>query len=220
MRGPWGHSFGPVDLDIAEGGVTVIAAPPSRGRDALMLAVRGRMRTTGGTIRIFGSTDPRGAFSQASACLIDKIDRIKQSVGVRDLITEKLRWNAPWYRLIRPATQEDLVRVCRPTFGDEIELPPLHEHVDRLAGLQLVMLRIALANHPRRPLLVIGGIEALGGDHDRRIVYERLVELGREQTIVVADADGARGIDGIRQVIEFPYLTTGGKPPAKGPVLR
>lgn len=209
-----------MDLDITEGGVTVIAAPPSRGRDALMVALRGRMHATGGTIQVFGSDDLRPALHQASVCLIDQIDRIKQSVSVRDLITEKLRWSAPWYRIVRGATDDDLARLCRPTFGDRIELPPLHEHVDRLAALQLAMLQIALANHPAKRLLVIGGMEALGGDADRRTGYERLVELGRDQTIVVADSDGGRGIEGIEQVIELPYLTTGGKPPSTGPELR
>lgn len=220
LKGPWGHSFGPSDFEITRGGVTVIAAPRSRGRDALMLSICGRMHTTAGTIEIFGSSDMKKAFRQSSVCLIDQIDEIEQSISVRDLVTENRRWTSSWYKLIRPANHEDLVAVCGPTFGENIELPPLKEYADRLPELQLTMTRIALANHPARPLLVVGGIDDMGNDEERHTIYRQLAELGANQTIVVADENARREIPGTKAIIELPHLTTGGNASGTGPELR
>lgn len=220
LKGPWGHSFGPSDFDITRGGVTVIAAPRSRGRDALMLAICGRMHTTGGTLEIFGSTDMRAAFKRSSVCLIDQIDEIEQSISVRDLVTEKRRWTSPWYKLIRIANHEDLINVCGPTFGENIALPPLKEYADRLPELQLIMMRIALANMPPPPLLIVGGLDDMGNDDERHVIYEQLAVLGEDQTIIVADENARREIPGIKTILELPHLTTGGNHPKTGLELR
>ncbi len=45
MHGPWGPVYGPVDLDIDEGGVTVLVAPAGTGRTALLMTLAGRMKT-------------------------------------------------------------------------------------------------------------------------------------------------------------------------------
>lgn len=216
VHGPWGHSYGPVDLDIAVGGVTVLAAPTSRGRSALMLTLCGRMRPHKGSISIMGFNDkPRKAFRHSAIALLDEVDEIEQSVRVRDLITETRRWNSSWYKLIRRANSGDLDRMCGPLFGD-LPLPPLHEFVDRLPELQIVMLRLAIANAMRPPLLVIGGIDDMSSDNDRAFVYERLARLGERQTVVVADENARSPIPGCREIIPLPYLTTGGVAPASG----
>ncbi len=216
VHGPWGHSYGPVDLDIAAGGVTVIGAPVSRGRTALMLTLCGRLRPQRGALSILGFDDrPRRALRHTMAALIDEVDGIEQSVRVRDLITEKRRWNSSWYKLIRPATGQDLMDMCAPVFGD-CPLPPRGEFVDRLPELQMTLLRLAIANSPRRPLLVVGGVDGMGNDDERAFVFERLAELGREQTVIVADENARAPVPGVREVIELPHLTTGGAPPMQG----
>src|SRR5699024_4027222 len=199
VHGPWGHSYGPVDFDIAAGGVTVVAAPTSRGRNALMLTLCGRMRPHRGSLSILGFDDrPRKALRHAAVALIDEVDGIEQSVRVRDLITEKRRWNSSWYKLIRPATGQDLTDMCGPVFGDH-PLPPRGEFVDRLPELQMALLRLAIANTPRRPLLVVGGVDYMSNDDERAFVFERLAELGREQTVIVADEDARAPVPGVRE---------------------
>ena len=111
---------------------------------------------------------------------------------MRDLITEQLRWDANWYRLIRRADEEALAKVCGPVFG-ELPLPPLTEYVEELTELDGLLLRIALANTARPPLLVVGGIEQVTRDTSRDMLVGRLVELGSRQTVITASVNGVSG---------------------------
>lgn len=189
MRGPWGPVYGPVDLDIPKGGVTVLVCPPGSGRTALLMTLAGRMRPASGSLSVFGRTRVQDIFAHAALAGVDELDTVAESVTVRDLITEQLRWDADWYKLIRRAREDDLTRVCGPVFGG-LPLPPLTEYVDELTELDGLLLRIALANTGRPPLLVIGSLEQVASDRDRDLLVARLIELGREQTVVTADVNG------------------------------
>ncbi len=47
MHATWGTVYGPTDVKIREGGVTVIDGVGGRGRASLMLTLAGRMRLFG-----------------------------------------------------------------------------------------------------------------------------------------------------------------------------
>ncbi|MDY6997456.1 MAG: hypothetical protein SW019_12705 [Actinomycetota bacterium] len=192
MRGPWGPVYGPLDLDVDAGGVTVLVCPPGSGRTALLMTLAGRMRPAAGDLTVFGRTRAREIFAHCALAGIDELDTVAESVTVRDLITEQLRWDANWYRLIRRADDADLARVCGPVFG-ELPLPPLTEYVDELSELDGLLLRIALANTARPPLLVVGNLEQVSSDRHRALLVARLVELGEQQTVVTASVNGVTG---------------------------
>lgn len=198
MRGPWGPVYGPVDLEVEAGGVTVLVCPAGSGRTALSMTLAGRMRPKSGTLSVFGRTRARDIFAAAALAGIDELDTVYESVTVCDLITEQLRWDARWYRLIRRADEADLARVCGPVFG-ELPLPPLSEYVEELTELDGLLLRIALANTARPPLLVVGNLEQVTSDHNRDLLVGRLVDLGREQTVLTASVNGVTGHP-VRQV--------------------
>jgi hypothetical protein len=82
--------------------------------------------------------------------------------------------------------------VCAPVFG-ELPLPPLSEYVEELTELDRLLLRIALANISRPPLLVIGSLDYVTSDHNRDLLIERLIDLGRTQTVVTATVNGVTG---------------------------
>jgi predicted ABC-type transport system involved in lysophospholipase L1 biosynthesis ATPase subunit len=189
VSGPWGPVYGPVDLDIDEGGVTVLVCPAGTGRTALLMTLAGRMRPQRGTLSVFGRTDPRRIFDVAAIAGIDELDQVAESVTVRDALTEQLRWNAPWYRFVRRAGATDLHAVCTPVFGD-LPLPPLTEYVEELTELDRLLLRIALANTARPPLLVVGNLDYVTSDRNRELLLQRLIELGRTQTVVTATVNG------------------------------
>ena len=107
---------------------------------------------------------------------------------VRDLVTEELRWSAPWYRLVRRADEADLARVCNPVFGD-LPLPPMDRFVEELGELDATLLRVALANVPVPRLLVVGSLDAVPEDGDRADLLARLVELGTGQTVVTTSVN-------------------------------
>lgn len=192
MRGPWGPVYGPVDLEIPDGGVTVLVCPAGTPRDALLMTIAGRMKAMSGQLAVLGATRAKRIFPMCALAGINELDTVSESVTVRDLITEQLRWDASWYRFIGQAKQDDLVRVCAPVFGD-LPLPPLMEYFELLSELDQLLLRIALANTRRPPLLVVGNLDVVTSDTNRDTLIERLIDLGRAQTVVTATVNGVVG---------------------------
>lgn len=203
----WGHIYGPVDVTVRRGGVTVLVGQGGRGRTALLLTLAGRMKPTDGSLFAFG--ERRGAqhlFENATIAFVGEVDGIEQTIRVSDIVTEQIRWSAPWYRWVAPATDEDLERICRPVFGD-LTLPSMDAMVEELPELTAALFRIAVANVRKPPLLVVGGIDNLTGISASRHLLDRLIALGREQTVITADVNGVTLRDGIREAIEVPNLT-------------
>jgi ABC-type branched-subunit amino acid transport system ATPase component len=195
MKGPWGPVYGPIDLDIDAGGVTVLRCPAGSGRTALLMTLSGRMRPMSGDLTVMGRTRTTHIFANAALAGVDELDTVAESVTVADLITEQLRWDAAWHRLIPRADQADLARVCGPVFG-ELPLPPLTEYVEELTELDGLLLRIALANTARPELLVVGNLDQVASDDSRAMLLGRLIELGREQTVITASVNAVAGYVG------------------------
>ncbi|MBI3214949.1 MAG: hypothetical protein HYZ38_14060 [Mycobacterium sp.] len=189
MRGPWGPVYGPVDLEIPAGGLTVLVCPAGSGRTALLMTLAGRMRQQSGQLTVFGRTVTRDIFGVAGLANIDELDTVAESVTVRDLITEQRRWDAPWHRMVRRADEADLAALCGPVFGD-LPLPPLTEFFDELTELDQLLMRIALANTRRPPLLVVGNLDFVTSDAHRELAVQRLIDLGGQQTVVTTTVNG------------------------------
>ena len=202
----WGHIYGPVDVTVRRGGVTLLVGQGGRGRTALLLTLAGRMKPTDGSLFAFGQR--RGAqhlFANAAIAFVSEVDGIEQTIRVSDIVTEQVRWAAPWYKWVPPATQDDLERICRPTFGD-FTLPHMDAMVEELPELTAALFRIAVANIRKPPLLVVGGVDNLTSTRASRHLLDRLIALGADQTVVTADVNGVAP-EGIRDVIEVPNLT-------------
>jgi ABC-type cobalamin/Fe3+-siderophores transport system ATPase subunit len=192
MRGPWGPVYGPVDLEIPVGGVNVLVCPAGSGRTALLLTIAGRMEAMAGHLSVFEATRADDIFAVSALCGIDELDTVPESVTVRDLITEQMRWDATWFQLVRRADAGALEAMCAPVFGD-LPRPPLDEYFEELSELDRLLLRVALANTKRPPLLVVGNLDFVTSDVNRDLLIERLIDLGREQTVVTATVNGVAG---------------------------
>ena len=192
VTGPWGPVYGPVDVDVEAGGVTALIHPAGTGRTALLLTLAGRMRPESGTVTVFGRTDARQIFAASALANIDALDKIAESVTVGDLITEQMRWDAPWYRFIGRSTATDLATLCAGTFGD-VPLPDVSAYFDQIGELAQVLLRIALANTKTPPLLVVGDLDGITDDDNRAVVLQRLIALGENQTVITASANPVPG---------------------------
>ena len=207
MAGPWGPVYGPVTLEIPRGGLTVLLAPPGAGRTALLMTLAGRMRPMGGSLQVMGETNVRSIFRGAMLAGVEELDSVYESVTVGDLVTEKLRWDAPWYRVVRRADDADLARVCAPVFG-ALPLPESSCYVDELSELDAVLLRVALANTAMPSLLVVGALDQVADDVSRTELVRRLVALGERQTVVSASANPVP--DGLGVEVQLPVLQKDG----------
>lgn len=209
VHAPWGTVFGPTDVKIREGGVTVIEGVGGRGRSSLMLTLAGRMRLSSGTLSAFGrDNDHHHLFANSALALVDEVDGVAEAVTVKDVVSERLRWDAPWFMWVRAAHEDDLERLCRPVFGD-FPLPTLDAYLTDLPELTDALLRVALANVKRPPLLVVGGTDQLTRTASSELLLERLVALGEHQTVITADVNGAPASSGIADVIVVDNLTDG-----------
>ncbi|MCX2964511.1 ATP-binding cassette domain-containing protein [Gordonia aquimaris] len=207
VEATWGHIFGPTSLRVAEGGVTVLVGSGGRGRTALLLTLAGRMKPSSGDLTAFGRrNDAHHLFDQAAIADIDEVDGIEQAIRVHDVVTEQIRWRAPWYKWVTQSAQADLERICRPVFGD-LALPSMDAFVEKLPELTASLFRIAVANVHRPPLLVVGGVDRLTRIDSSRILTERLVALGRTQTVITADVNGVHPGVGVRESIRVENLT-------------
>lgn len=203
----WGHIYGPVDLTVRAGGVTVLVGAGGRGRQSLLLTLAGRMKPTTGRLEAFGRVDKaHHLFDHAAIANIDEVDGIPQTIRVHDIVTEQVRWAAKWYQWVPQSTEADLERICRPVFGD-YSLPTMDAMVEELPEFTAALFRIAVANIRRPPLLVVGGIDTLASIQGAQQLLERLIVLGREQTVITADVNGVEQQDGLTDVIDVPNLT-------------
>lgn len=207
VNAPWGHIFGPVDLRVRRGGVTVLVGSGGRGRTALLLTLAGRMKPGKGTLTAFGETNKaQHLFKRAGIGFIDEVDGIPQAITVRDVVTEQLRWTAPWYKFVPVAREEDLERLCRPVFGP-LTTPTLDAYIEELPELTRALFQIAMANTRDPEILVVGGVDKLTRIVSSQKLLGRLIELGRTKTIITCDINGAIPQPGITDIIEVPNLT-------------
>lgn len=183
--GSLGPVFGPVDLRIPFGGLAVIQGFAGSGRTSLLLTLSGRMKPSAGALQVLGHSKPAAIRAVSAIAGFAGIDTISESVTVRDLITEQIRWDAQWYLLIRRAGQRELERVCAPVFGDR-PLPKLTEYVSDLGELDSLLLRIAVANTRVPPLLLVDDLEQVRDEHDRARLVEHLATLGARQTVIAS----------------------------------
>jgi energy-coupling factor transporter ATP-binding protein EcfA2 len=186
--GRWGNLFGPVDLDIAAGGVTVLVGPTGLGATALLLTLAGRMAPLSGTLTVLGRAGVPQIFSLAAAAGLGDVDAVDEFITVGDAVTEQIRWREHWYRRVPQARDGDVQAVCRPVFGN-VPVPSRSTFVGELCDLDALLLRIALANVRRRPVLVVGSLDQLPRRESRDVLLHRLAVLGRGQTVVTAAAD-------------------------------
>lgn len=206
LKGQWGQVFGPLNLDIDTGGVTVLTAPPGAARTALLMAICGRMKLNSGTLRVLGHTNDQPAvFAESAICCVDELDGVQPSVTVQDLVTEQIRWESPWYRWVPRAGTEQVRQMCGYLFHD-LPLPPIDAFIADLPEIEQMLMRIAVANTQRPPLLVVGHLDHIADDEQRHELMRRLIELGEHQSVVTADVNGDEFGDDVSQVIDVPGL--------------
>lgn len=200
-----------IDIDAPAGSLVVVHGPARSGRTALLLAIGGRMRPTGGSLRVLGRDLPRGghAVRRRSAIAVGAdIVPFDGSLTVRHHIVEAVTLAAP---AVRPwARRREIAAVHERAggiIGEQAEtVLPLHTRLDRLAPLPTAALGVALALAGDPDLLLVDDVDALRDVDDRRALWRGLLQIagaptasGRPRT-VVATCERLHELDGLVEV--------------------
>lgn len=189
LTGSRGPVYGPVDLEITPGALTLVQGPQGAGRSSLLLTIAGRMRPDrGSTLTVLGEPLPRRRSTiqhRTAVAGFDGIDDLDESVTVGDLTRERLRWLAPWYRHVGRVSQREFAALAVPVFGER-PLPRVSSVVWDLDEVDRMLLRITLAMAQRPELLVVDDVDQVHDTERRRTVWARLESLAADGLTVIA----------------------------------
>jgi ABC-type multidrug transport system ATPase subunit len=195
LDGNRGRIYGPLDLDIAPGTLTLITGRAGSGKTSLLLTLVGRMRANRGcALTVLGRALParaRGVQRRSAAVGIHGLDDLDEVVTVAAAVREREAWLAPWYRVVRTPDDDHVATVCEPVFGDT-PAPAAKEFVHELDEADNLLLRIALALLSEPELIVVDDIDSLHDTDGRRRVWEALHGLTDQGlTVIVAAASAS-----------------------------
>lgn len=195
LDGSRGRIYGPVDLNISPGTLTLVTGRAGSGKTSLLLTLVGRMRPNRGCdLTVLDRPLPsraRGVQRRTAAVGIHGLDDLDEVVTVAAAVREREAWLAPWYRVVRTPDDEHVARVCEPVFGDN-PAPKAHEFVHELNEADNLLLRIALALLSEPELIVVDDIDSLYDTDGRRRVWEALHGLtDHGLTVIVAAASAS-----------------------------
>lgn len=189
-RGP---VFGPIDLNIPVGGLTVFTGPAGSGKTALLLTLIGRMKPSSGSrLSVLGYPLPRGARAvqhRTSGTGFHGLDDLDEEVSVAACVRERMAWLAPWYKIITTPSDEQIARICAPVFGDH-PVPRGKEIVHSLDESTNLLLRIALALMSNPEIIAIDQIDQLLDTAERDIVWRRLHALCTQGLTILTSTSG------------------------------
>jgi ABC-type multidrug transport system, ATPase component len=191
LDGRRGRVFGPVDLAIQPGTLTLITGRAGSGKTSLLLTLVGRMKPNrGSALTVLGRRLPARALGvqrRSAAVGVHGLDDLDEEVTVGATVREREAWLAPWYRIVRTPHDARVAEVCAPVFGDSPP-PRARQLVHELDEADNLLLRIALAMLSRPELLVVDDIDALHDTDSRRRVWEALHGLADAGLTVVVSA--------------------------------
>ncbi|WP_448852651.1 hypothetical protein [Corynebacterium sp. 335C] len=188
VHGSEGPVYGPIDVAVPATGLTVLSGRGGSGRTALALTFAGRMKPTGGRLRVLGMEKRRDIRRHVAIAGVDQLDELERNLTVRATLREYRYWTRTplWFP---PKVDEDyLEEIAGPIYGDR-DLPPLDAFVSQLPSLDRHLLRIALALRPahgtEQEMLIVDDLEQVHELEERLWLLSRLKELAEEIPVVV-----------------------------------
>ncbi len=205
LHGHRGVVYGPVDLDVPTGTLTVLHAPQGGGRSSLLLTLAGRMvPDRGGDLVVLDEPLPRrrrAVQRRAAIAGFAGIDELDESVTVAAVLRERIAWLSPWYRRVPQVDQSTLERRTAAVYGDR-PVPRADARVHDLDEVDVMLLRIALALTQRPELLVVDDVDQVHDTQRRQFVWSRLEAIAAAGITVVA------AVASLDEVRRFTWTTT------------
>ncbi len=201
LDGKRGRIYGPLDLSIAPGTVTLLTGKGGTGKTSLLLTLVGRLKPNPGSdLQVLGHRLPRQARAvqhRSAATGIAGLDDLDEEVTVAATIREREAWLAPWFTIVRTPDDKRVAEVCGDVFGDS-PLPRARQLVHELDEAANLQLRIALALLGRPDLVVVDDIDQLHDTAGRRQVWQSLRHLSELGVTVVAAASSPTELGRLR----------------------
>lgn len=193
-----GHVYGPVDLDIEPGTLTVFTGRAGSGKTALLLTLTGRMRPSRGSeLSVLGHQLPLAAplvQLHTSAMGMLGLDDLDEDVTVADAVRERLAWLAPWWKIVHKPTDERIQKICTIAFGDH-PVPHGTDRVYQLDEAANLLLRISLALLSNPSLIAVDELDQLHDPSERDLIYQRLSHLASTGITVLAASGSQHDFD-------------------------
>ncbi|MBB2900970.1 ABC-type multidrug transport system ATPase subunit [Kineococcus radiotolerans] len=181
--------FSGVDVEAPVGSTVVVRGAASTGKTSLLLTLAGRMKPTGGRLRVLGEELPARAGAvrrEVALAEVRGVNELDDALTVEQHVAERLVLHQPWYRPWVSADQVDeqverAQRALDVTAGTGADVPALRprEFVSDLAPLERMALGVVLALIGRPRVLVVDDVDALRSGEDRRRAWEALAALQR-----------------------------------------
>jgi iron complex transport system ATP-binding protein len=181
--------FRGIDLDAPVGSTVVVRGGASSGKTSLLLTLAGRMKPTGGSLRVLGEDLPARAGAvrrEVALAEVRGVNELDDALTVEQHVAERLVLHQPWYRpwVTRGQVEEQVGRVQRAlgvTAEHGADVPALRprEFVSDLEPLERMALGVVLALIGRPRVLVVDDVDALRRTEDRRRAWEALAALQR-----------------------------------------
>jgi ABC-2 type transport system ATP-binding protein len=195
--GPRGRIFGPVTVGVAAGELLAVTGPGGSGRTALLLALSGRLRVTGGRLIVGGHPldiesgavrDLVAVARAGDAVELDELWTVGEAIANRAVLTRR-----------RPVSAvERAVRTRLTGAGSGlVSTAALHA----LTPLARTLLDLALAAAEDRPVVVLDDADRGLEPEDERQVWEALRALADEGRTVVAVTTDPRAAAGLATTI-------------------
>lgn len=194
LDGKRGRIFGPVDLELAPGSITLVTGRAGSGKTSLLLTLVARMKPNRGSdLTVLGRKLPAGRRSvqlRSAAVGVHGLDDLDEEVTVGATLREREAWLAPWYRLVRTPDDARVAEVCAPVFGD-LPAPTAKTLIHQLHEADNLLFRLTLAMLSKPELIVVDDIDSLHDTDGRRRVWECLHGIADTGVTVVVAAAAA-----------------------------
>lgn len=200
LDGKRGRIYGPIDLDLTPGSLTVLTGRAGTGKTSLLLSLAGRMKPSAGELTVLGYELPRRVRSvqhRTSAMGIAGLDDLDEEVSVGACVRERQAWLALPWKIVRSPDDATVAQVCAPAFGD-LPVPAAADIVHELPEAGNLLLRIALALLSDPQLIVVDEIDQLHDLGERDLIWQRLEAIAASGVTVVAACSGAAELDRVR----------------------
>lgn len=189
LHGRRGLVYGPLDLDVPCGRLTVLHGAQGGGRSSLLLTIAGRMVPDARSrLVVLGESLPRArrvVQRRAAVAGFAGIDDLDEAVTVGAIVGERLAWLSPWYRPAPRVDQGVVDRLLAPVHGER-PVPRVDCRVHDLDEVDAMLLRIALAMAQSPDLLVVDDVDQVHDLRRRQLVWSRLEALAARGTTVIA----------------------------------